>query len=282
MAAPASPGTVVVKLGGEIVAGPTLPELAAELRALADAGYRLAVVHGHGPQASALSRRLGIEPRLVGGRRITDAATLEVIKMTAAGKVNVDLCASLHRAGARPLGLHDVVRATRRPPRVVSGGGPEPIDFGEVGDITGFDLDLLKAAWERGYLPVVAALGHGEGGEAGQVFNINADIVASELARALRAQALMQVTSVPGVLRRLDQPSTRMARLTLAQARQAIADGTVSGGMIPKLEESMAALELGVPAVHIVAGELSRALSQPGSVGTLLVSTDAEASERSV
>lgn len=264
---------MVVKLGGEIVAGPTLPELAAELRALVDAGYWLAVVHGHGPQASALSRRLGIEPRLVGGRRITDAATLEVIKMTAAGKVNVELCASLDRAGARPLGLHGVVQARRRPPRVVSGGGPDPIDFGEVGDVTGFDLDLLRTAWERGYVPIVAALGHGhgEGGEAGQVFNINADIVASELAYALRAAALILVTTVPGVLRRLDQPSTRIPRLTLAEARSAIADGTVSGGMIPKLEESMAALERGVPAVHIVAGELTRALLDPGSVGTVLV-----------
>src|SRR5262249_12055522 len=117
--------------------------------------------------------------------------------------------------------------------------------------------------------------GTGENAEAGQVFNINADMVASELARALGAAALLLVTTVPGVLRHVDQPSSRIPLLTVEEARRAIADGTVAGGMIPKLEESLAALERGVPEVHIVAGELGRALREPGSVGTLLVRTAA-------
>ena len=121
------------------------------------------MVHGGGPQATALSQRLGIEPRLVGGRRITDAATLEVIKMVVAGQLNVDLVAALRGAGVPAVGLHGasgLVRAHRRPPRVVSGGGGAPVDFGSVGDVDGFDLRAAgDAGRDAGYLPVVACIG---------------------------------------------------------------------------------------------------------------------------
>ncbi len=260
--------TLVVKLGGEVVAGSGLPALAADLRALADEGRRVVVTHGGGPQATALSRRLGLEPRIIGGRRVTDDATLDVMKMVIAGQVNVDLCARLRAAGCRPLGLHDVVRAVRRPPKVISGGGPEPIDLGHVGDPVGFDLPLLERVLGSGYLPVVACLGHSD---AGETFNINADIVANQLAGALRADALVLVTGAPGVLRDLQDPASRIPRLTVDEGRRAIADGTVSGGMIPKLEESFAALGLGARAIYIVAGELARAIREPGAVGTVLV-----------
>jgi acetylglutamate kinase len=259
---------LVVKLGGEVVDGPGLPALAADLRALGGQGWRVIVSHGGGPQATALQKQLGLESRLVGGRRITDEATLAVMKMTVAGQVNVDLCARLRAAGVRPVGLHDVVRAVKRPPRVVSGGGPDPIDFGHVGDVTGFDLPLLERLLDGGYLPVVACLGHDE---AGAVYNINADIVANQLAGALAADALVLVTGAPGVLADMRDPSTRIPRLTVAEGRRAIADGTVSGGMIPKLEESFAALALGARAIYILSGELARALGEPGSVGTVLV-----------
>src|SRR4051812_1634610 len=139
-------GPVVVKLGGEVLGAPAVGLVASDLaRAVERASprTRFIVVHGGGPQATALSQRLGIEPRLVGGRRITDAATLDVIKMIVAGQLNVDLVAALRAAGVAAVGLHGasgLVRAHRRPPRVVSGGGPDPIDFGSVGDIDGFDL----------------------------------------------------------------------------------------------------------------------------------------------
>jgi acetylglutamate kinase len=259
---------VVIKLGGEVVDGPALPAIARDIAALGAEGRRVVVTHGGGPQASALSRSLGLAPRMVGGRRVTDDATLTVIKMTIAGQVNVDLCARLRAAGARPVGLHDVVLAERRPPRVVSGGGPDPIDFGHVGDPTGFDLALVEQLLAGGWLPVVACLGHGADGA---LYNINADIVANQLAVALAVEALVLVTATPGVLADVRDPSTRLPRLTVAAARRAIADGTVSGGMIPKLEESFATLAHGVGAVHIVAGEVARAVRDPGSVGTVLV-----------
>jgi acetylglutamate kinase len=259
---------IVVKLGGEVVSGGALPAIARDVARLVGEGARVMVTHGGGPQATALSKRLGLEPRLIGGRRITDEATLEVMKMTVAGQVNVDLCAGLRAEGVRAVGLHDVVRATRRPPRVVSGGGPEPIDFGHVGDPSGFDLALLDELGRAGRVPVVACLGHDD---AGAIYNINADIVANQLAGALKADALVLVTSAPGVLRDVKDPSTRLPRLTVDEGRRAIADGTVSGGMIPKLEESFAALALGARAIYVVDGELYRALREPGAIGTVLV-----------
>ena len=164
------------------------------------------------------------------------------------------------------------MRGVKRPPRVVSGGGPEPIDFGLVGDIVGFDERLLELLGDAGYVPVLACLA-ADG--AGQVLNVNADIVATQVASALGAAHLVLVTSTSGVLRDVKDPSSRLRTLTVAQAAAAIADGTVTGGMIPKLEESMAALADGrVGAIHIVGevavGDLVRELAVAGAVGTAL------------
>jgi acetylglutamate kinase len=260
--------TVVVKLGGEVVDGPSLPAIAADVRALAAEGRRVVITHGGGPQATALSKRLGIEPRIIGGRRVTDDATLDVMKMTVTGQVNVDLCARLRAAGCRPVGLTGLIEARKRPPKPIAGAGDHPIDLGHVGDPVGFDLPLLAAILDGGWLPVVACLGHDEGGK---LFNINADIVANQLAGALHADALVLVTGAPGVLRDIGDPGSRIPRLTVEEGRRAIADGTVKGGMIPKLEESFAALALGARSIYIVSGEVARAVREPGTIGTVLV-----------
>jgi acetylglutamate kinase len=274
-------GVTVVKLGGEVVqsasaADGPLEVVCADVAELATKGWRTVVVHGGGPQATALQKALGQEPRIVAGRRITDAQTLDVMKMAVAGKVNVDLCAALLAAGARPVGLHGasacMIRAHKRPPRVGAGAGTEPVDFGLVGDIEGFNVDLARLLLEGGYVPVLACLG---ADAHGGVYNINADIVANQLAASLDARALVLVTDVPGVLRDVTDPASRIGRLTAAEGRKAIADGVVTKGMIPKLEESFAAIALGVRAVHIVGrlsrGDLTRAVREPGSVGTVLV-----------
>jgi len=279
------PSAIVIKLGGDVLEGDSLAAVAADIAAVAAAGAsgdtRVVLVHGGGPQATALSERLGLAPRIVGGRRVTDEATLDVMKMVVAGKLDVDLVVALRAAGVRAVGLSGtsgVVRAHRRPPRVVAGGGPDPVDFGLVGDVVGFDLALLATLGDAGYLPVVACLGLDEGepssssSSSGQALNINADVVASQLAAAMRARALVAVTRVGGVRRDKDDPTTRIPRLTVAEARAAIADGTVKGGMIPKLEEAFAPLGAGVAAVHIVApGEVAAALAAPGARGTLIV-----------
>ena len=265
------PIDAVIKLGGDVLEGEALADAASEI-ARARAGRRLLVVHGGGPQATALARRLGIESRIVGGRRVTDDPMLEIVKMIVAGKLNVDLVAALRGDGVPAFGVSGasgVIRAHRRPPRIVSGAGDTPIDFGLVGDIDGFDVELLDALDARDALPVIACLG---ADTSGTVLNINADVVASQLAGAVGAAALVACTAVGGVRRDKDDPSTRLPRLTVAEAKAAIADGTVQGGMIPKLEEAFAPLAAGVGAVHIVAPtEIATSLLAPGSVGTLLV-----------
>lgn len=275
-AAASTARVVVIKLGGEVVQGPHMAIIAADVAAMRAAGTPVVIVHGGGPQASDLQRRLGQVPKIVGGRRITDGDTLEVMKMTVAGKVNVDLCAALVAAGAKPVGLHGAsactVLASRRPPKVVSGGGDEPVDFGFVGDVVGVNDALISLLTGDGYVPVLACLG---ADARGGVYNINADAVANQVAIRLDAAALVLVTDVPGVLRDVKDPSSRIGRMTLADGKRAIEDGVVTKGMIPKLEESFAAIAQGVRAVFIVGnlsrGDLARAVKSPGDVGTVLV-----------
>jgi acetylglutamate kinase len=266
----------VVKLGGELAQD--RPRLSATVgravRGFLDAGVKVCVVHGAGPQATLLTQRLGLTPKLVGGRRVTDEATLEVMKMTLAGQVSVDVAAAFRAANVPALCTSGVsaglVEATRRPPRVVSGAGPEPVDFGLVGDVAAVNTALLERLAQAGVVPVLGSL---SGDASGNVFNINADTVATRLAAELRAARLFLVSNVPGVLRDKDDPSTRIPTLTPSEARAQIASGAIVGGMIPKVEESLDMLEAGVEAIHIVGlvpqDALEREAASPGSVGTV-------------
>ena len=267
--------SLVVKIGGEVIGSGEAKALAQDLKVLVDEGALVAIVHGGGPQATALQKQLGLETKQIAGRRVTDAATLDVMKMVLAGKLNVDLCAIMNAAGVSAVGLHGasslVVQASRRPPKVYPGAGDEPVDMGFVGDVVGFNLGLIRTLWDAKYVPVIACLGADpEGG----VYNINADMVGNQLAAALKSDRLFLVTSAPGVLKDINDPSSRIGQMTCAEARAAIKDGTVTGGMIPKLEEAMAVVDQGVGAIHILGklgpGDLVRAVREPGSVGTTL------------
>ena len=272
----ARPELYVVKLGGEVIAGPDRGAITRDIGALVQAGARVVVVHGGGPQATKLQEQLGQKPVQIAGRRVTDADTLDVMKMVLAGKLNVDLCASLLAAGALPIGLHGasacVIEAEKRPPRVYSGAGPDPVDLGFVGDVTTVRHDLIDLLLSKGYTPVLACLG---ANKQGQVFNINADIVANRVAAELRADGLMLVSDVPGVLRDVNDRTSRIRSLTMKEGRQLISDGAVTKGMIVKLEESFSALVAGVRRIHIVGnlspGDLTREARTPGSVGTVLL-----------
>ena len=273
---PSRGGPVIIKLGGEVVQGPHMAAIAADVAEMRRAEVPVVIVHGGGPQATDLQKKLGQTPTIIGGRRVTDADALDVMKMIVAGKMNVDLCASLVAAGAKPVGLHgassNTVLATRRPPKVVTGGGPDPVDFGFVGDVIGVNGELIALLIQSGYVPVLACLG---ADASGGVYNINADAVANQVAIRLDARALVLVTDVPGVLRDIKDPASRIGTMTIAEGRRAIEEGVVTKGMIPKLEESFAAITEGVRAVHIVGrlarGDLARAVTEPGSVGTVLV-----------
>ena len=274
MSLAASP--VVLKLGGEVAAGPAMDAIAADVAELRASGQPIVIVHGGGPQATELQKKLGQTPKIVAGRRVTDEATLEVMKMIVCGKVNVDACAKLHAHGARPVGLHGAssgaIAAPRRPPKVMAGAGPDPVDFGLVGDVTSVNRELLALLISGGYVPVLACLGCGDDG---QPYNINADTVANQVAVARDASALILVSDVPGVLRDVADKTSRIPRLTKADADAAIASGVISKGMIPKVEESFAAIASGVKAVHIVGnlarGDLRREVREPGAIGTVLV-----------
>jgi acetylglutamate kinase len=274
--------TAMLKLGGEVVAdGAALAAMLADVRALLEAGWRFVVCHGGGPQASALQERLRVPTVKVGGRRVTDAPTLQIMKQVLAGEVSVDLVAAAVAAKVPAVGLSGVscgiVTAHRRPPVKVSGGGDEPVDFGLVGDVVRIETALLHHLWVGGYVPVLNSLGIDDGPNGApswQVYNINADTVASAVAAALRVDHLFLVTSIGGVMRDKDDPTTRIPVLRASEARRAIADGTVVGGMIPKLEEALEILRHGIGAVHIIgpgAGVLEQAAREPGRQGTALL-----------
>jgi acetylglutamate kinase len=272
----------VLKFGGEVVGdAAALAGVLRDVAALRSAGWKIVLCHGGGPQADRLQARLGIEAHKVGGRRITDAATLQVMKQVLAGELSVDVCAAAVAAGLPAVGVSGVsartVLARRRPPQVVSGGGPDPVDFGLVGDIVQIDATLLRHLLDGGYVPVVNTLGVAEpalGSLAAEVYNINADTVAAAIAGTLAADHLFLMTGVGGVLRDKNDPSTRISSLTAAAARAAIADGVIVGGMIPKVEEALEHLHRGVRAVHILGakpGALEAEARSPGSVGTVLL-----------
>lgn len=287
-----APMTAVLKFGGEVVADRSaLVGVLRDVASLVRCGWRFVVCHGGGPQAGALQGRLGLDVVKVGGRRVTDEATLQIMKYVLAGEVSVDVVAAAASVGLRAVGLSGVsagiVTARRRPPVVVSGGGRDPVDFGLVGDVERIDADLLEVLWAGGYTPVLNTLGIEASptreGEPCEVFNINADTVASAVAGALGADHLFLMTDVPGVLRDKDDPSTRIPRLHASEAREAIAAQAIVGGMIPKVEDALHYLATdegtgAIGAVHILGaspGALEGAARSPGERGTVLLPDEA-------
>ncbi|MDA1193799.1 MAG: acetylglutamate kinase [Planctomycetota bacterium] len=257
--------TMVIKIGGEIASSEeALDSLAQDISLLTHVNIRIVLVHGGGPQATTLSQKLGLQPRMVQGRRVTDEDTLAVAKMVFAGQINVDILSRLRRHGVRAVGLSgvdgDILQATRRPPTEMTDaktGEVELVDFGHVGDVTAADTSLLSLLVENGYVPVVSSLAADDEGNA---LNVNADTVASVLARDLNASKLVMLTNVVGVLTDPKDPSTLVSRATVSEARAMIANGTVSGGMVPKLMMLIEALEDGVGEVVILSGVEKSAL----------------------
>ena len=254
----------VVKLGGEVLADPRAVDgIAAQVSLLSSLGIQLVVVHGGGPQATALSRRMGAEPRIVAGRRVTDDDALAVAKMVYAGQLNVDLLASLRAHEAQGVGLSgvdaDLITAHRRPPvNVVDDEGKsQTVDYGHVGDLDRVDPRVLRTLLDARFVPGVASLaGDGDG----NVFNVNADTVAESLAVALRAQKLIFLTGAPGVLRDREDPSSLIAFADPDDLAGLLASGAVAGGMRPKVEACIRAATGGVERTHIIDGRVADAL----------------------
>jgi acetylglutamate kinase len=268
----------VVKIGGELAADKRrlAESVGVAVRTFLEAGIKVAVVHGAGPQATDLSKRLGIEPKLIAGRRQTDEATLEVMKMTLSGQVSVDVASAFRLCKVPALATSGVsaglIQAKRRPPQILSGAGPDPIDLGLVGDVVSVNVPLFDKLAAAGCVVVMSSLC---GDDEGNVYNVNADTVATRVAAHLKAAKLFLVSNVPGVLRDKNDPKTRIATLTAAQAKEQIASGVIQGGMIPKVDESLAMLKQGIGAIHIVGIDPPQALLQeaqaPGSFGTAFI-----------
>jgi len=278
--------TMVVKCGGEIArdAG-ALELLAQDLALIAHTGVRTVVVHGGGPQATELSKKLGVEPKIVQGRRVTDDATLEVAKMVFAGQINIDVLSALRRQGLRPVGVSGVdgnlIDAVRRPKTDVTDpatGVTESVDFGHVGDIVGLDTSLLRTLLDEGYVPVLASLG-ADG--AGNIYNINADTVASRVAVDLKADKLILLTSAPGLLADPDDPSSLVSHLSAKRGEAMLKTDAIRGGMAPKITTLIAAVRGGVPRAHILDGTASHSLlvelfTKDGT-GTMVTTREEEA-----
>ena len=275
MTSDAGARTVVVKIGGATLEdAPQIAAIAADLVALRERGDHVVIVHGGGPQVTALLERLGTPNPSKAGRRITDAPMLEVVKMVLGGQLNINLCMTLRAAGLPIVALSGVsagiIDAIKRPPRVISGWGDEPVDFGHVGDIVGIATEPLRLLCEAGYVPLLNSIG---GDRVGNAYNINADIAATRIFQALQADHLVLVAGqVRGVMRDPSDPASRIPSLTVSEARQAIVDGVIKGGMIPKIEESLSVLEASAGVIHICGslqpGELVGAVD--GAVGTVL------------
>lgn len=267
----------VLKVGGDVIADATQRAgLVENIRLLGNNGYDVVVVHGGGPQTTALQNALGREPTMVAGRRVTSPRDLVAVTQAIAGEANVQLVASLQSGGLQAFGCHGasggLVRASRRPPVVVEGGGSQEIDFGEVGDVTSVNASLLRSLLDLGLIPVIATLGLGTDGT---VYNINADTTVIQIALALRAEVLILVTSVGGVFTNINDPATRLPALVSSEATQLIEAGVIQGGMVPKIVEAFRSLDGGVGLVAIVdAGtpdSFARVATGDRSVGTVLL-----------
>ena len=255
----------VVKLSGKVTEDQDqLNSLAEEMTLCQQVGIHIAVVHGGGKQLTTIAERLGISQRIVNGRRVTDAETLEVAKMVFAGQINTDIVSALRRSGAETVGLSgldgNTIHARRREiQRVLNQetGEVETIDYGHVGDIVEINARLLRLLLDNGYIPVISSLG---ADEQGNVYNINADTIAAEIAVRLQAEKLILLTDVDGILRDRDDPSSRISRVSVEEAERLVRERIVSSGMLPKIAAIAHLIRRGVRSAHIINGSKRNAL----------------------
>jgi acetylglutamate kinase len=256
-----SGATFVVKYGGHAMGEEHLArDFARDIVLLKQVGINPVVVHGGGPQIKAMLDRLQIESRFVDGLRVTDAATVEVVEMVLAGRINKEIVTAIQAAGGKAVGICGkdarLIRArpVRRTRKLPDSAIEEAIDLGFVGEPEEIDRTILDVLAGSEIIPVVAPIGTGPGGET---YNINADTAAGAIAAAVRARRLLMLTDVAGVL---DREGRLVPWLGVHEARAMIADGTIRGGMIPKVETCLAAIEHGVGAATILDGRVPHAV----------------------
>ncbi|MBI2385576.1 MAG: acetylglutamate kinase [Elusimicrobia bacterium] len=270
----------VVKVGGRVVGRKEmLDALVEDVCLLQQVGIRVVLVHGGGNQATELAKKLGLEPEIIAGRRVTDAETLEVAKMVYGGTLNIDILSSFRAHHTPAVGVSGVdaglVTAHRRPKRMVEpapGQAPIEVDFGFVGDIDGVDPKVLLTLLDAGMTPVVSCLG---ADTMGNIFNINADSIAESIARSLKAEKLVIVTDTEGLLKDVGNPSSLVSYTDVDEVESFKKAGRLTGGMLPKIEACVRALKGGVRRTHIInglkPGALLRETFTNAGCGTMIV-----------
>jgi acetylglutamate kinase len=250
--------TMVIKYGGNAMTDPALQAAFAEdVVLLKLVGINPVVVHGGGPQIETALKRLGKQGQFIQGMRVTDAETMEVVEWVLAGEVQQDIVGLINQAGGKAVGLTGrdggLIRA-RKLKLLDQKDARIEHDVGQVGDIDQIDPAVVKALQDDQFIPVVSPIGFGEQNES---YNINADVVAAKLATVLQAEKLLMLTNIPGVL---DKAGQLLPELTPRGIDQLVQDGTISGGMIPKISGALDAAKSGVNAVHIIDGRVPHAM----------------------
>lgn len=250
--------TLVIKYGGNAMTDPSLQaDFAEDVVLLKLVGMNPVVVHGGGPQIETALNRLGKKGEFVQGMRVTDAETMEVVEWVLAGEVQQDIVGLINQAGGKAVGLTGrdggLIRAQKL--KMVDNNDPsKEYDVGQVGDIVSVDPSVVKALQDDAFIPVISPIGFGEDNES---YNINADVVASKLATVLKAEKLVLLTNTPGVL---DKSGQLLTDLSAKRIDELFADGTISGGMLPKIAGALDAAKSGVNAVHIIDGRVPHAM----------------------
>jgi len=248
--------TIVIKYGGAAMERADLKEpFALDVILLRLVGIRPVIVHGGGPQIGSLMRRLGKEPRFVGGMRVTDEETVEIVEMVLVGKINKEIVALINHHGGNAIGLSGkdahLLRARRRLHRLPTG---EEVDIGLVGEVEAVNSDPIRLLEEAGFVTVIAPVGVGANRET---YNINADLVAGHVAAALGAEKLIHLTDVQGIC---DRDGRLLSTLSRGDAERLVSQGVIDGGMLPKVESSLRALEGGTAKAHIIDGRVPHAI----------------------
>ena len=250
--------TMVIKYGGNAMTDPALQAaFAQDVVLLKLVGIKPVVVHGGGPQIENALKRLGKTGSFIQGMRVTDAETMEVVQWVLGGEVQQDIVGLINQAGGKAVGLtgRDGAMIRARKLKMVDNKDPQiEYDIGQVGDIVSIDPSVVKALQDDEFIPVISPIGFGENNES---YNINADVVAAKLATVLQAEKLMMLTNITGVL---NKDGELLTELSARQIDALFADGTISGGMLPKISGALDAAKSGVKAVHIIDGRVAHVL----------------------
>jgi acetylglutamate kinase len=268
--------TVVIKYGGHAMVDPVLKEsVMLDILLLHSVGIRPVLVHGGGPEINSMLKKVGIASQFIQGLRVTDAQTMEIAQMVLVGKLNTEMVSMLNRFGGKSVGLSgkdaQLLQATKKPLKMPNSDGKmEEIDLGLVGEIHTVTPGILNTLLAQGYIPVVSPVASGENGET---FNVNADTAAGKIAEALKADKLLLLTDVRGILRDVSDPESLISTIGRKEVDTLVKEGVLKGGMLPKVECAVSALEQGVGSVHILDGRIRHAilleLFTDGGIGTM-------------